>query len=195
MAISDIVFIGTHVGSRFTYYCKRCGYTSPAWRAGDMLAGSDEPMTTYDARAARTVHARAHKCNGASQPVLIVTDEGTDRKPEALKQAVADAWRKATPVRYASSPEPANVVELLRAAVGRTADPFKDGDVIRWTAYSLQADRSYVYAALRAGGKWWRTGTQASPYDQGVRYSMLIEYLGADNVSDISVATSWSPLN
>lgn len=60
---------------------------------------------------------------------------------------------------------------FLGEAVARTRDPFKNGDVIRWSGRYANRGTLYTWVALKSGGKWYitgRTGGYASAFDDVV---------------------------
>ena len=77
--------------------------------------------------------------------------------------------------------------DKLVKQVEKTADPFAEGDVIRFKAAG-----TYTYAALKAGGRWWITGTSSFYRHDGVTYEELVEYLGRSDVTHIDAATNWT---
>jgi hypothetical protein len=80
--------------------------------------------------------------------------------------------------------------DKLAKKVTTKADQFADGDVIRWVAEGNTKD--YIYAAVRAGGRWWITGTSQWYVHSGVTYDQLVEYLERDEVVAIQAATEWT---
>lgn len=91
-------------------------------------------------------------------------------------------------------------IKALRKKVGRTkasGDQFTDGAVIRWTfsGYVGPARRRYCFAALRAGGRWWITGSGVTYGGKAsYTYDELAKILAREDTTDVTVASAWSVL-
>lgn len=75
-------------------------------------------------------------------------------------------------------------------------DDFEEGAVLTWTRTydrdprSTSTGRSYTYVALKAGGKWWITGTTG---ERGLRYDDLVEhYLAEADADSINIVAKWA---
>lgn len=89
----------------------------------------------------------------------------------------------------------AAAIKALRKTVTRAKgprDPFQDGDVVRWES---RGARLYMYAALRAGGRWWFTGG-ANFYGHGpsCTYEQLTKILSRADIHQVHVSSTWSSL-
>lgn len=86
-------------------------------------------------------------------------------------------------------------VKALRKNIKRntSADPFRDGTVIRWL-FNAGHGRHYCFAALRAGGRWYLTGTGVTYGDHRwyVSYEELAKILARGDTEDVVVASAWT---
>lgn len=92
-----------------------------------------------------------------------------------------------------------DAIKSLRKSVKKAdADKFLDGAVIRWKATSGYSGIKYLYAAIRAGGKWYMMGRSSgtNPYypNSPCEYGDLTEILARGDVSDVEVASGWTSL-
>lgn len=63
----------------------------------------------------------------------------------------------------------AKAKQLLKL-ISKTTDLFNDGDILTWQTEFNTSSKSYNYAAIKAGGKWYVTGAAAV---QGVSLEQL----------------------
>jgi hypothetical protein len=61
-------------------------------------------------------------------------------------------------------------------------DSCDDGDILTWEKQFTEDGRVYSYTAMRAGGKWYMTGT-----DQTWTWFGLIEEIERDNIMPIQI--------
>lgn len=79
---------------------------------------------------------------------------------------------------------------LKKALKKKVKDDFADGDVIRW-----KSANKYTYAVVKAGGRWWITGTAVYYGKQIFTFDEIIEILSLSEVSEIAVASEWTNLD
>lgn len=77
---------------------------------------------------------------------------------------------------------------LAETLAERNTDPFKVGDVVRWTASS-----NFTYAALKTPAGWFTTARTGNVYvDSRLEdYEELVEILSRSEVTDIVVSAEW----
>lgn len=93
-----------------------------------------------------------------------------------------------TEVKEDAAPSP---LDRLRGDLdSKVTDRFPEGTVVRW-----KSGGRYTYAALKAGGRWWITGTANYYGGRVFDYDGLLDILGRSDVSDISAAlNNWESL-
>ena len=79
---------------------------------------------------------------------------------------------------------------LTEALKNKAADTFKEGDVIRW-----KSGDKYTYAVVKAGGRWWITGTAVYYGKQIFTFDELVKILQMSEVTDIAVAVDWASID
>lgn len=76
---------------------------------------------------------------------------------------------------------------LREALAEKVSDTFEDGTVFRWTSGG-----KYDYAAIKAGGRYWLSGTYDFYNNGGVTdYTGLLDIFSRPDVTDIKIATGW----
>ena len=79
-----------------------------------------------------------------------------------------------------------DAIQAFREQVVTSAkDKFAEGDVVRWIG------GGYRYAAIKAGGRWWITGTGNWYGTHVFDYEGLIKALNRSDVTGVAVATTW----
>ena len=81
----------------------------------------------------------------------------------------------------------------LRKAIKKKADPFNEGDVIRWESKSTNGYR-YYYAVIRGNQKWWITGLARFYGEQVFSYEELVEILSRDDVINVEYSANWESI-
>lgn len=65
-------------------------------------------------------------------------------------------------------------------------DTYVDGDVLTFSA-DFHGDRSFAYAAIKAGGTWHLTGSKSSSY---LTWDVLVEFFTKANVRKVRLVTA-----
>ena len=81
----------------------------------------------------------------------------------------------------------------LRKAIKKKADPFNEGDVIRWESKASNGFR-YRYAVIRANQQWWITGLARFYGAQVFSYEELVEILSRDDVVNVAYSSRWESI-
>lgn len=87
---------------------------------------------------------------------------------------------------------PSKGEQLGRLINEKVKDPFHDGDVVKFV---VLARYEYHYAALRAGGKWYPTGSSSLVPSGPLTYRRFVEeVLNREDVTGIEISTGWEPV-
>lgn len=84
---------------------------------------------------------------------------------------------------------------IRKAREGVQRDDFAVGDVIRWTMTYPNADKVYVYAALKTPVGWFTTSRAYGHVPQGMDFQSLVEVLASPGAAGIEYATAWSSID
>ena len=85
----------------------------------------------------------------------------------------------------------ATKVAYLSESVARQRDPFKDGDVIRWSGRFGARGATYTWVALKAGGQWFITG-RSSGYARTFRQVVGLVTGEGFALKSLDIATTWT---
>lgn len=89
--------------------------------------------------------------------------------------------------------EAARLLEQAEQLESLPDDDFENGNVITFT--KTMGGRTYDYAAIKAVGKWFRTGRQIGHHQSGyLKWNELLDFIGLDNLDSIHYVTGEAPL-
>jgi len=128
------------------------------------------------------------------RPVPAPTEEKTRMKPgeaRALMRQVAEALQEAERLEEKYGPDRADgtVIRFRKSYTGRVFDSITFPTLTEEARRALEEENSYLYAAVRAGGKWFLTG----PSQAGLVYEWedLLDFL--DEGVAVTGVEVWPP--
>jgi hypothetical protein len=84
-----------------------------------------------------------------------------------------------------------SAIKKLEKDIGKKTDRFNDGDVIRWISKANDG-REFTYVVVKAGGRYWITGTALWYGKQIFSYDEVVKILARDDVIEVEVAIAWA---